>query len=84
MDAIKTAKFPSEHSEMKYFSVARNVCKRILEDLAKMSIPVNDYLREDEKLDWLIRTTGALGALTMMKSVLVEPTMLALSQPHRP
>lgn len=46
-----------------------------------MTYTINEFLQKDKELDWSHTTTEALDVFNKLKSELVEPPVLALTQP---
>lgn len=84
VEAIKTAAFLTDSTQMRLVLGGCIVYKRFRKDFSKISRPRNDNLRKDEELDWSQPTTEAQDALNKLKSKSIEPPVLALLQPHRP
>lgn len=78
---MKIDVFRIDSTQMRSFSGARNLYRRIIKDFSRNSRPINGFIRKNKKLDWLYSVTEALDAFNMLKSKLAELHAGALLQP---
>lgn len=81
---IKIAVFMTGNAQIRSFLGARNAYGRYIKNFHKTALPLNDYFQKNKTLNWSYTTREALGALNMLKIMLVEFLLLDLSQAQKP
>lgn len=81
VDAIKTAVVSTNSIHMGSFLISCNVCLGFIEDLSKITRPLNENLQWSKILDFLNSMTEAQDAFDTLNSKLVKPSVFVLPQP---
>ena len=83
-DAISEALFPQNITQLRSFLGLCNVFRRFVQGFSKIARPLNEMLKKDASPDYENPTEDQLKAFQDLKTVLLNPPVLALPKADKP